>query len=300
MTWTRLAMAATMAVSIPIIRPLGAVSWQAAADRVSADVMLDRAAAYVTAYQQAFTFLVADETYVQRVTIASARPIDEGADPPRERVMRGEMFLTYLAADRRWVALHDVATVDGMAVGGRENLRALLAVSSVQSVAARLFGHNARHNIGTVVRNFNEPTLGLQVLEREQRRRFQFRLLRVDRTAPTSPMATLGFRERERPTLVRNPDGQPIFSSGDLDADVATGEIRRTRIAFRHESVEAELTTTFVRDDRLQRWVPSLFTERYAAGPRDGRPAETIVTEARYENYRRFEATGRIAAPSRP
>ena len=75
MTWTRLAMAATMAVSIPIIRPLGAVSWQAAADRVSADVMLDRAAAYVTAYQQAFTFLVADETYVQRVTIASARPI---------------------------------------------------------------------------------------------------------------------------------------------------------------------------------------------------------------------------------
>jgi hypothetical protein len=280
--------------------PIPLIPSQASAPELKPGAIVAKASAYVGAYQQAFAFLVADETYVQQAAFdGPTGPVPDGTRPaPRQRVMRGELFLTYLGADRRWVALHDIAEVDGTPVDGRENLRALLAVSPVQSVAARLFRHNARYNIGTVARNFNEPTLALQVLESGSRSRFEFRLLHVDRTPSGPALVTLSFRERERPTIVRGLDGRPVFSTGELTVEADTGTIRRTRIAFRHESIDAELTATFAWSDRLDLWLPSLFAERYVTGPRNGLPAETITGEARYENYRRFEGTGRIAPPA--
>ena len=271
---------------------------QSAAPRLSAARVVASVSDYVRTYQQAFSFLIADEHYVQRASyetgLEPGRAISEG---PRWRTMRGELFLTYLGADRRWIALHDVAEVDGVPVEGRDNLRALLAASPVQSVAARLFRHNARYNIGTIARNFNEPTLALQVLEPRHRSRFEFRIVDIDRNDPDASLVTLGFRERERPTMVRNLDGGPVFSSGEMIVEPAGGIIRSTRIRFRHESVDAELTTTFEWEARLDLWVPTTFAERYAAGPREGRPPETITGNARYDHYRRFEATGRMAAP---
>jgi hypothetical protein len=271
---------------------------QSAASRLSAGRVVASVSDYVRSYQEAFSFLIANEHYVQRASYKTGREhgsaISEG---PRWRTMRGELFLTYLGADRRWIALHDVAEVDGLPVEGRDNLRALLAASPVQSVAARLFRHNARYNIGTIARNFNEPTLALQVLEPRNRARFEFRIVDIDRKDPDVPLVTLGFRERERPTIVRNLDGGPVFSSGEMIVEAARGIIRWTRIKFRHESVDAELTTTFEWDDRLDLWLPTTFAERYSAGPREGRPPETITGTARYDDYRRFEATGRIAAP---
>jgi hypothetical protein len=296
MRWARLAAAAAIVSGVAVHRPSGAWSPQAPDRAIQAEAMVETIDAYLTGYRHAFRFLVADETYVQRVTL-DAKPGDRGFELPRERVIRGEMFLTYLGTDNRWVALHDVATVDGQAVDGRENLRALLAVSSIQSVAARLFRHNARHNIGTITRTFNEPTLVLQVFEREARSRFQFRVGHIDRTAPTSTLVTLSFRERERPTLVRALNGRSILSTGTVVVDAASGAVRETRIALRDDPLAAELATTFGWNERLQLWVPSRFTEHYTASPRNSRPAETISTEARYENYRRFEGSGRVATP---
>ncbi len=271
---------------------------QSAGSRLSAATVVATVSDYVRSYQQAFSFLIADEHYVQRASYEAGHENERAiGEAPRWRAMRGELFLTYLGADRRWIALHDVAEVDGLPVQDRDNLRALLAVSPIQSVAARLFQHNARYNIGTIARNFNEPTLALQVLDPRNRSRFAFRIADIDRADPGVPLITLGFRERERPTIVRNLDGGPVFSSGEMIAEAASGVIRWTRITFRHESVDAELTTTFTWDDRLALWLPTTFAERYSARPREGRPAETITGHARYDDYRRFEATGRIAAP---
>ena len=271
---------------------------QSAEPRLSAAGVVARVSDYVGGYQQAFSFLIADEHYVQRASYEAGTGKDRAVNAgPRWRAMRGDLFLTYLGADRRWIALHDIAEVDGLPVEGRDNLRALLAVSPVQSVAARLFRHNARYNIGTIARNFNEPTLALQVLEPRHQSRFEFRIVDVDRKDSDVTLVTLGFRERERPTIVRNLDGGPVFSSGEMIVDAIRGVIRWTRITFRHESVDADLTTTFEWDDRLGLWLPTTFSERYTAGPREGRPPETITCNARYGDYRRFEATGRIAAP---
>lgn len=279
-----------------VVLPRQGSSSQSPARRWSATALVEKASAYVSGYQSAFAFLVADEQYVQQIVFDGSRgPSSVAGGQPRQRTMRGELFLTYLGADRRWVALHDIADVDGVPVEGRENLRALLAVSSVQSVAARLFRHNARFNIGSVTRNFNEPTLALQVLERGSQSRFEFRIRPVDRIASAPALVALSFRERERPTIVRGLDGRPVFSTGDLIVDPDTGVVRRTRIAFRHESVDAELTTTFAWHERLDLWLPSVFTERYVTKPGRTNPTETITGEARYEHYRRFEGTGRVA-----
>ncbi len=262
--------------------------------RPSTASVVARVSDYIRGYQQAFAFLIAAEHYEQRASSEAGAETGSGGVAPQWRAMRGELFLTYLGADGRWIALHDIAEVDGIPVEGRDNLRALLAVSPVESVAARLFRHNARYNIGTITRNFNEPTLALQVLEPHNRSRFRFRILNVDRDEPGVTLVTLGFREVERPTIVRNLDGGPVFSSGEMIVDAVRGTIRWTHMSFRHDDVDAELTTAFARDDRLGLWLPRTLAERYSARPRKGRGAETITCTARYDDYRRFEATGRV------
>jgi hypothetical protein len=286
-----LACTATSAVAVTAHPP------QAGEPDTSARAVAARAASYVADYQQAFAFLVADEHSVQLATWDAGGPTDPSRTPVR-RTLRGELFLTYLGADRRWVALHDVAEVDGQPVARRDDLRAVLAVSSVQSVAARLFRHNARYNIGSITRNFNEPTLALQVLDPGNRPRFEFRTTHSERVAEITRV-TLAFRERERPTLVRSLDSRPVFSRGELIVDAATGTIRRTRISFRHESIDAELDTTYDDHPRLGLWLPVLFQERYTGGPRNGLPPETITSEARYDNYRRFEVRASVVAKPR-
>lgn len=253
-------------------------------------VIVGRAVAYLEEYRRAFSFLVADEDYVQHA-------VGTNADAPRlptRRHLRGEMFLTYLGADRRWMALHDVAEVDGVPVAGREHLRALLESSDTESVAGRLYRYNARFNLGGVTRTFNEPTLALQVLDDAHRARFRFRIERTGRDGP-DPITQLAFQERDRPTLVRSLQGGPVFSRGTIDVDAERGTIRGTRIVFQHDGIDAELVTHFEHDSRLELWVPTLLTERYVADAREDRPAEVITAEARYENYRRFEGRARMA-----
>lgn len=254
-------------------------------------VVLARAVAYLDEYRRAFSFLVADEHYLQQVIGLDS---SGGQAPPIRRHLRGELFLTYLGADRRWIALHDVAESDGVPVAGRDRLLSLLEASGTESVAGRLYGYNARFNLGGVTRTFNEPILALQVMDDAHRARFVFRLERMDRDGP-APIARLAFRERDRPTLVRSLEGGPVFSSGAIDVDAERGTIRRTRIAFRHDGIDAELVTQFEHDTRLALWVPTLMTERYVADARGDRPAEIITADARYENYRRFEGRARIA-----
>ena len=285
-----------------VLLPLGVSTSATPQIRVSAPTIVRQASAYVAAYQRAFAFLIADEDSVQHAMLGGANEKEaelayDRSHRPRQRTTRGELFLTYLGADRRWIALHDVIEVDGTPVNDRQDLRALLAVSSTQLVAARLFSHNARYNIGSITRTFNEPTLALLVLEERNAPRFRFTLGPVDRTMPGVTLLSLDFRERDRPTMVRGLDGEQVFSNGTLVIEAETGVIRRTTLTLRHGSIDAELTTTFERDDRLELWLPSLFTERYQSGPRDNLPAEAITGEARYTNYRRFEATSRLASP---
>jgi hypothetical protein len=241
------------------------------------------AATYLAEYQRQFSYLLADEDYTQQVVASTS----VGAD---QRRMIGESFLTYLPGDRAWIAIHDIAQVDGQPVAGREDLRLLLQREPVAGVARLLAQRNARFNIGRISRNFNEPTLGLLVLDARRQRQFKFDRRAVERDG-TATIVTLKFKETEPPTIVHGTDGSQVFSTGEVAIDAETGCVRSTTIQFKYGAITASLTTQFVRDPKLEMWVPSLFSERYES---TDKLRELVLGEATYSNYRRFDVQVRI------
>jgi hypothetical protein len=249
----------------------------------SLNSVLSAAGSYLREYENQLTFLLAQERYSQRVLGLKGR---ERA----RRVMTGELFVTFVPGDQFWISVHDVAEVDGQPVPDREDLQRLLESGSIQHVARSLMERNARFNLGTVRRNFNEPTLALRLLESDHQRKVKF-----DRKAVAVEdgvtLMTIGFKESAEPTLVRGDDGAQLSSTGDVVIEAETGRVRRTYIRFRHQTITAEMTAVFAPEPKLNLWVPSTFSERYER--RDG-TEEVIICDSEYTDYRRFESRARI------
>jgi len=250
---------------------------------LSVKALVSKASSYVAGYESALSFVLADETSEQHVRA--------DGEEPQDRIMHGELFLTYLVSDRHWIAVHDIADVDGVPVPDRDSLPSLLSRDSVSSVARRLVERNARYNIGRAVRNFSEPTLPLAIFEPKRIEDFKFSRGDVDRQDPGATLVTLQFREHGPLTLVRGLSGEPAPSRGEVVIEADTGRIRRTTMAVDDRHVAAELETTYTYNEKLDLWVPSRFTERYAGKERN---QEITTCESSYTNYRRFETHGRI------
>lgn len=263
------------------------------------------AAEYVKTYQEQLAFLIADEAYTQQVR--TQIPDDRG---PKGRTMKSELFFMFTPADRGWMSIRDVIEVDRKPVEGRPDLRAALETLPAAQVAGTFKAYNSRFNIGRIQRNFNEPILSLLVLDARYVSNFTFDRRRVDRTAD-GPLVTVTFTEKTGPTLIRDLQLRPVFSKGEFVIEAATGRVRRAQLGVTIGSVTLELTTTYAPEERLGLWVPVHFRERYEEGvslsvgartPREAPQArldaatsyEEIVCEAKYTNYRRFEATARI------
>jgi len=264
---------------------LAALTVRAVAEPVEAasDPALDAAARFVERFQRELSFVVGDELYVQERKV--------GTLPPEKRTIRGEIFLTYLVAERHWITVHDFAEVDGSAVEDRRAVRDLLVSGSIDRIASSLIERNARYNLGNVRRNFNEPTLPLQLFDPPRLSR-----LRVSRIRTTvrdgRTFVTLRLREDERPTLVSSSRGAAVYADAEIDADAETGEIVRTLIKLRDQTLEASLETTYAFSPALKMLVPAVFVERYAETA--ARRAEVITCRSEYSNYRRFESSGRL------
>ena len=249
----------------------------------STKAVVAAASAYVTNYQSRLRFVVADEAYTQEVR--------RDLGPIERREMIGELFLVFLPGDNEWIAVHDVAEVDGRKVVDRDRLQGLLRQGEVSRVAALVARRNAAFNIGRISRNFNEPTLPLLLLGPQRVSSVSFDRRRVDRT-DSGARVTLSFTDRGRPTLIRGIRGDHINSTGELVVDADTGRIERTLLRLETRDIEATLSTDYALDEKLELWVPSVFREIYT-GRVDG-VREVISCEARYTNYRRFEVTGRV------
>jgi hypothetical protein len=190
------------------------------------------------------------------------------------------------------MAIRDVLAVDGRPVAERPDLPEALRTLPPREVAATFKTYNSRFNLGRTFRNFNEPTLGLLVLDEEHRRRFSFDRTRVE-LVDGETLVTLSFRERESPTLIRDRERGRVFSRGQLLVEAGSGRVRRTTLTAKLPGVQVMLTTTYAADARLGIWVPATFRESYEYSiRRDER--EVIECEAAYTNYRRFETSVRI------
>ena len=258
---------------------------------LSTRAMVERITAYVSDYQQKLTSVVADEEYTQE--ILDQTPLDPAM--PRARRLRSEVFFIFEAVNRQWMAIRDTILVDGLPIRDRLSARDAFGTMAPEEVRRRFAQVNAQWNIGRITRNFNEPTLGLLVFDREHQPRFGFDRKSVAR-ASDATLVTLEFREKERPTLIRDERLGPVYSRGEILAD-ASGVIRRTALRLALEDTNVELTTEYALNEKLGMWVPSMFRERYERGRQGSKTYERIACEAVYSNYRRFDVLTRIKNP---
>lgn len=250
---------------------------------VSERGLVAAATKYVVSYEKDFAFLIADEQYEQTRLDSRDRML-------QRRVMRSELFLTYLPGDEEWIAVRDAIDVDGVPIKDRDDLRTLLSrKDGLRGVASQIVERNARFNIGAVERNFNEPTLALLLLEPRRAARISFDRTRVERQGDVT-LATLAYEERDGPTLVAGRLG-PARAKGEFVVEAGTGVVRRTTFELSKAAVKVRLVTSYEKDAKLGLWLPTVFTERYEL---NAAPREVIVCEARYTNYRRFDVIARI------
>lgn len=254
---------------------------------------VDKAADYVRRFQDELTSIIAEEQYSQTVRAQTPR----AAGTPLETTMSSEVFFMFTPG-HDWMTIRDVVAVNGQPLETRPDLRTALRDLPAPQVAARFKAYNSRFNVGRVHRNFNEPTLSLLVLDDRHRTRFTFARAKAKRgDDPT--LVRLTFRESRRPTLIRDLDGKPVFSSGDLTLDPATGRVDDIRFLLTVGKLKIALETDYAVDPHLGIPVPVRFTEHYQDGraSRDGRGGdrhEEIVCEATYSNFQRFAVQTKI------
>jgi hypothetical protein len=246
----------------------------------SAKAVVAAAGRYVLRYEQDMAYVLAEERATQRVAKPSGGAI-------AMRRTTAEFFLTYLPNEGVWIAVRDVREVDGEPVDDPDDVRSLMQRAPLWRLASAISEKNSRFNIGDVRRTFNEPTFGLLVISPLHQRRFKFERVAVSRAS--SPVVTLKFTERDRPTLINGTSGEPVFIRGEIDIDAATGRVERTRVEMTLGSVRAALATAYAPDAKLNLWVPAVMSERYEQTA--GALRQTISVETDYSNYRRFDTS---------
>lgn len=246
--------------------------------------VLAKATEHLKAYQEALQFVIADEATVQEVVSLKGTRL-------ARRETTAEFFLAYVAGDGGWLAVRDMLTVDGKTVEDREDLRALLNRGSIGRIGRAVADRNARYNIGTVARNFNDPMLALVILDPKHQSRFKFSRQSVGQEGDAT-LVTLTFEERDRPTLIRGSDGAPIFTKGTLVIDALTGQLHRSQIDMRDRRTTASLTTTFEFVEKLKLRLPATMEESYRHEAPDR--GEIVNAASKYTNYREFSVSVRI------
>ena len=252
-------------------------------------------------YELAFSLLVAEERYVQEVrrpetagggNLSQRNPgggFSTGGGVRSRRVLRSDYLLVRLGGGGGWMPFRDVFEVDGRAVADRDDRLAKLFLapsSSSFDQASRIMADSTRHNLGTVTRTVNIPTLALMFVHPDIRARFDFERGAVaalnGRTA-----WQIEYRERDRPTLIRTTRGRDLALTGSLWVDPTTGVVLKTSMTAADPAVRAVVTTSYREDAKLELWVPDQMEDYYKASG----DLDEIAGVATYTKFRRFNVS---------
>jgi hypothetical protein len=256
--------------------------------------VLQRAAAYASDYHERFTALVAEERYVQRVGPDPARPSTAVVSAARERVLKSDYVIVRdFAGSNSWLGVRDVFDVDGEPVNAdRTRLQSLLS-DTTHSLAQRvraLADLQAKYNLGDLYRTINVPTLALEFLLADRQPRFRFK-----RTGTTvfrgAPVWIVTFEERDRPTIIRTPEGRDVRSSGTFWIDPSTGAVLRSELRAGQipgRPLHSIIIVSYTRNARFDMLLPDDMNELYITG------RTRIEGHATYTNFRRFETEVKI------
>lgn len=289
---------------------IGALSVLSAAGRLAAqsqDALLAKATGYVTGYEKAFSLLVSEEHYVQEIR----RPINPGSNVSRtnpgggisggdvsaRQILRSDYLLVQLGEGAGWMPFRDVFEVNAAKVRDREDRLAKLFLSNDASrfdLADRIMAESTRHNIGSITRTINIPTLTMMFLHPRVRERFTFSL-RGEESVAGIATRRMAFRETARPTLIKTTRGRDLALTGDMWLDPATGAVVRTTLTAADPALRATVTVTFRRDEGIEIWVPGEMQEQYS----EQNSSNEIFATATYTNVRKFQVSTneKIAKP---
>jgi len=247
-----------------------------------ADV-LGRLDSYLQDYDARLANVVAEEAYRQWVEHGS-----KNSRSTTSRTLRSDFALTLTADRQQWVGYRDTFEVDGKPVRDRdERLQRLLSDGAVGE-AARIAEQNARFNLGQylVSRNINVPTFALEMMHPRMRDRFKVRRSGADVLEGRTGWL-IEFREQNRLTFIRTPDGRDQPARIVALVDMQTGEVLRTTLTVAR--VKGSITVSYGRAPGIAVPVPIRMAERYVA-----RTGEIVAGEAAYANIRQFETSARI------
>ena len=251
-----------------------ALHGQPQAPQPSSREVVERARRYVASYRPRLAELVAEEQYTQTAVGEASRRLV--AD-----------FAVVRADDGMWVGFRDVWQVDGKELSAHERrAEQLLGGDRLDWASARrIIEESARHNVPVRSRDFNTPVAALELLDEGRKT-----CCRV-KASPVSGRRTWRLRveERQRPTLVRRPDGKPVFSSAEFVVEPDTGAIVASTLRVGNEH-PVTLSVTFRFDETLTTWVPAELHERFEIED-TGHMAEG---HAGYTRWRRFQTSSRI------
>jgi hypothetical protein len=255
--------------------------------------VLQRAGAYAADYHERFTALVAEERYVQRVGPDPARARGGGAIE-QERILRSDYVIVRdFAGSNSWLGVRDVFDVDGEPVNAdRTRLQSLLG-DTTRPLAARvraLADLQAKYNLGDLYRTINVPTLALEFLLPDRQPRFHFK-----HTGSTVfrgvAVWIVRFEERDRPTIIRTPEGRDVRSSGAFWIDPSNGAVLRSELRTGQipgRPLHSIIIVSYTRNARFDMFLPDDMNELYLSG------RTRIEGHATYTNFRRFETEVRI------
>ena len=216
---------------VPAVTADGELTSAPTPDRpASLSALLERATAYVDGYANRAVSTVAEEHYVQaifdtpqfdRTKALEWRPGDPRGRGPgvSERRQIGADLLM-VKTDNGWFTNYrDVSTVDGKPVKDR-NDRALALFTSgggapAPATLARVAQEGARHNLGSLRRTINVPTLPLFVLHPRHVGRFAFEPAGTE-TIDGTPTTIVRFTEKRGPTFIQTPRHDDVFTNGRL------------------------------------------------------------------------------------
>jgi hypothetical protein len=255
--------------------------------------VLSRLEQYLATYESELATLVAEEHYEQ-----SIQPADGGPSATR-RTLTSEFGFLRLPGRPEWLGLRDTFSVDGQPVPDHQRRRldrVLTEGSNPQDLARRIVDENARYNLGGVARTINVPMFALDLLGRRNRGRLSFQKRGEEQLAGRTVWAVT-FDERQRPTLVKTPDGRDRPVRGSALIDPADGSVLRTELAFDDGRGGVSPATTFIvlyrRETTLGLLVPYEMRELYRLETNAG-TREEITAIARYTNFRQFHTSARI------
>lgn len=265
----------------------------ASAQEPSLDVVLARAAAYVSGFHNQLSGVVAEEHYIQDVrALASSTP--RGLSGLQHRELRSDLLLVRPMGADRWVQFRDVFEVNGQSLHDRNDrlLKLFLApTASTASQVDQIVDESSRFNIGNMLRTVNVPVFALMVLDQLVQRRFRFK--RNQYTAAPVRCATaaggeawvIAYQEFEPQTIIRTNLGRDMLSRGRFWIE-PTGRVLASELIVQDDTeFRGTIAVGYDAQPTLDLLVPVEMRERYDVQ----HPMSLVVGKATYGKFRQFQ-----------